>query len=166
MEDRQQHFQDSGDVMLHGRRINPTPQQWQSQIQAAAPVWAVMRQRQEQSERSRRDRLSQLWEGFSVNDVVILGPEVTKRSYGLDLCDDNGEAILMDGVLVAIEGDYARVRIGRHQGKMVPGCGPMVGELQLIKRSDIVRVSNKPPTLWGDAKSAIAAAKKIKISGD
>ena len=64
----------------------------------------------------------------------------------------------MDGVLVAIEGDYARVRIGRHQGKMVPGCGPMVGELQLIKRSDIVRVSNKPPTLWGLAKDAMAAA--------
>ena len=36
----------------------------------------------------------------------------------------------------------------------------MVGELQMIKRSDIIRVSNKPPTLWGNAKEAMAAAAK------
>ena len=72
-----------------------------------------MRQRQEQSQQAKQDRLKRLWEGFSVNDVVILGPKVTKQSYGLDLCDDAGEAILMDGVLVSIEGDFARVRVGR-----------------------------------------------------
>lgn len=129
-------------------------------MQAAAPAWAAMRQRQERSQQAKQDRLKRLWEGFSVDDVVILGPDVTKRSYGLSLCDDNGEAILMDGVVVTIEGDFARVRIGRQQGKIAPGRGPMVGELQLIKRSDIVRVSDKPPTLWGNAKEAMAAAAK------
>ena len=136
------------------------PRQWQNQMAAAAPAWAAMRQRQEQSQQAKQDRLKRLWEGFSVNDVVILGPKVTKQSYGLDLCDDAGEAILMDGVLVSIEGDYARVKIGRHQGKAAPGRGPMVGELQVIKRSDIIRVSDKPPTLWGNAKEAMAAAAK------
>ena len=76
--------------------------------------------------------MKRLWEGFSVNDVVILGPKVTKQSYGLDLCDDAGEAILMDGVLVSIEGDFARVRVGRVMGKPAPGRGPMVGELQMV----------------------------------
>ena len=104
----------------------------------------------------KQDRLSRVWEGLSVNDVVILGPAITKESYGLSLCDDSGESILMDGVLMTIEGEFARVRVGRHQGKAAPGRGPMVGELHLIKRSDIVRVSDKPPTLWGDAKSLMA----------
>ena len=145
---------------MFGRRLTPTPQQWQAQMQAAAPAWAAMRQRQEQSQQAKQGRLKRLWEGFSVNDVVILGPKVTKQSYGLDLCDDAGEAILMDGVLVSIEGDYARVKVGRHQGKAAPGRGPMIGELQVIKRSDIIRVSDKPPTLWGNAKEAMAAAAK------
>lgn len=136
----------------------PKALQWQQQMAAAAPAWAAIRQRMDESAAVKQDRLSRLWEGFSVNDVVILGPAVTKESYGLNLCDDSGESILMDGVLMAFEGEFARVRVGRHQGKAAPGRGPMVGELHLIKRSDIVRVSDKPPTLWGDAKSAMAAA--------
>ena len=136
------------------------PRQWQNQMAAAAPAWAAIRRRQEQAEQQRNDRLKSLWEGFSVNDVVILGPSVTRQSYGLPLCDDAGESVLMDGVLMAIEGEYARVRIGRVQGKTAPGRGAMVGELQLIKRSDIVRVSDKPPTLWGNAREAMKAATK------
>ena len=103
----------------------------------------------------KQDRLSRLWERFSTGDVVILCPAITKESYGLNLCDDSGESILMDGVLMAFEGEFTRVRVGRHQGKAAPGRGPMVGELHLIQRSDIVRVSDKPPKLWGDAKSAM-----------
>ena len=147
-------------MTMYGRRINPLPQQWQAQMQAAAPAWNAMRQRHQESAARQQDHQRRLWEGFSVDDVVILGPAVTKQSYGLALCDDNGESILMDGVLVSIEGNFARVRIGRHQGKAAPGRGPMVGELQLIRRSDIIRVSDKPPTLWGDAKQAMAAAAK------
>lgn len=82
------------------------------------------------------------------------------NSYGSRLCSDNDEAILIDGVLVAIEGDYTRARIGKQLNKIAPGRGPMVSELQLIKRSDIVRISDKPPMLWGDAKAAIAAASR------
>lgn len=127
-------------------------------LAATAPVWAAMHQRHKQSRQAIQDRHSRLWEGFSVNDVVILSHEITKASYGLNLCDDAGEAILMDGILVTIEGDFARVRIGRHQNKIAPGRGSMVGELHLIKRTDIVRVSDKPPTLWGNAKEAMRAA--------
>ena len=144
----------------------PKALQWQQQMAAAAPAWAAIRQQMDQSAAVKQDRLSRLWEGFSVNDVVILGPAITKESYGLNLCDDSGESILMDGVLMAFEGEFARVRVGRHQGKAAPGRGPMVGELHLIKRSDIVRVSDKPPTLWGDAKSAMAAVRDRRISGE
>ena len=144
--------------MMHGRRINPLPGQVEEQMKAAAPIWAEMRRRQELSKMARKERQTKLWEGLSVGDVVILSAEVTKRSYGLNLSDDQGEAILMDGVLVAIEGDYARVRIGRTQGKMAPGRGPMIGELQVIGRSDIKEVSSMPPSVWGNVKEAMTAA--------
>ena len=135
--------------------FTPKALQWQQQMAAAAPKWAAIRQQMDQSAAVKQDRLSRLWEGFSTGDVVILGPAKTQESYGLNLCDDSGESILMDGVLMAIEGEFARIRVGRHQGKAAPGRGPMVGEPHLIKRSDIVRVSDKPPKLWGDAKSAM-----------
>ena len=144
--------------MLHGRRLTPLPQQWMAQMNNAAPVWNAMRQRQAQSAAAQRQRHQELWEGFEIGDVVILGPEVTKTSYGLHLCNDQGETVLMDGVLMAIEGDFARVRINRSHGKAVPGRGAMTGELQLIRRSDVVRVSDQPPTLWADRISAVKAA--------
>ena len=141
-----------------GQRRNPTPGQWQQQIRAAAPAWNAMRQRQSEAAAAQQQRHQQLWEGFEIGDVVILGAAVTKRSYGLDLCDNNGEAVLMDGVLMSIDGDYARVRIGRKMGKTAPGGGPMVGELQLIRRRDVIRVSEKPATLWRDGANAVKAA--------
>ena len=144
--------------MLHGRGLTPLPQEWMAQMNNAAPVWNAMRQRQAQSEAAQQQRHQQLWEGFEIGDVVILGPEVTKTSYGLHLCNDQGETVLMDGVLMAIEGDFARVRINRSHGKAVPGRGAMTGELQLIRRSDVVRVSDQPPTLWTDRISAVKAA--------
>jgi len=64
----------------------------------------------------------------------------------------------MDGVLMAIEGDFTRVLINRSHGKPVLGRGAMKGELQLIRRSDVVRVSAQPPTLWADGMSAVRAA--------
>ena len=129
-----------------------------AQMNNAAPVWNAMRQRQAEKDAAQRQRHQQLWEGFEVGDVVILGPDVTKTSYGLHLCNDQGETVLMDGVLMAIEADFARVRINRSHGKAVPGRGAMTGELQLIKRSDVLRVSDQPPTLWADRISAIKAA--------
>ena len=144
--------------MLHGRRLTPLPQQWKAQVQTAATAWNAIRQRQAQSAAAQRQRHQQLWEGFEIGDVVILGPEVTKTSYGLHLCNDQGETVLMDGVLMAIEGDFARVRINRSHGKAVPGRGAMTGELQLIRRSDVVRVSDQPQTLWADRISAVKAA--------
>ena len=129
-----------------------------AQMNNAAPAWNAMRQRQAQSAAAQRQRHQQLWEGFEVGDVVILGPDVTKTSYGLHLCNDQGETVLMDGVLMAIEADFARVRINRSHGKAVPGRGAMTGELQLIRRSDVLRVSDQPPTLWADRSSALKAA--------
>ena len=104
-------------------------------MQAAAPAWKAIRQRQAESATAQRQRHQEMWEGFEVGDVVILGPEVTKTSYGLHLCNDQSETVLMDGVLMAIEGDFARVRINRSHGKAAPGRGAMTGELQLIRRS-------------------------------
>ena len=75
----------------------------------------------------------------------------------MHLCNHQGETVLMDGILIAIEGDFARVRINRSHGKAVPGRGAMTGELQLIRRSDVVRASSQPPTLWADRISAVKA---------
>ena len=99
-----------------------------------------------------------MWEGLGVCDVVILGPVVTKTSYGLHLYNDQGKTVLMDGVLMAIEGDLARVRINRSHGKAVPGRGAMTGELPLIRRSDVERVNDQPAKLWADRTSAVKAA--------
>ena len=140
------------------RRLISLPQPWQLQMQAAAPVWAAIRQRQEQSQRVKQDRLKRLWEGFSVNDVVILGPVITKASYGLELCDDAGEAILMDGVITAIEGELALVNIKRLHDKPAPGRGPMLGELEWVGRRDVLRVSDQPATIWGNGLAAVKAA--------
>ena len=147
-----------GVVMLHGRRLTPLPHQWKAQMQAAAPVWNQMRQRQAEKDAAIKERRLRLWDGFNIEDVVILGPEVTKQSYGLSLCDDNGESVLMDGVLTAIEGELALVNIKRLHGKPAPGRGPMVGELQWIGRRDVLRVSDQPATIWGDGLAAVKAA--------
>ena len=143
-----------------GRRLIPTPQEWQQKMRAAAPAWNEIRQRQEESAGAQRQRQQQLWEGFEIGDVVIFGPAATKRSYGVELCDDDGEAVLMDGVIEQIQGQFATVRIGRMHNKPAPGGGPMVGELQQIRREDILRISDKPATIWADGKQAIAAAAK------
>ena len=143
---------------MHGRRLTPLPQQWMAQMHNAAPVWNAMRQRQAKSAAAQQQRHQQQRDGFKVGDVVILGPEVTKSSYGLHLCNNQGETVLMDGVLMAIEGDFARVRINRSHGKAAPGRGAMTGELQLIRRSDVARVSDQAPTLWADRISAVKAA--------
>ena len=147
-----------GVVMLHGRRLTPLPHQWKAQMQAAAPAWHAIRRQQEKSAAARKQRHQQLWDGFNIEDVVILGPEVTKQSYGLSLCDDNGESVLMDGVITAIEGELALVNIKRLHGKPAPGRGPMVGELQWIRRKDVLRVSDQPATIWGDGLAAVKAA--------
>ena len=68
---------------MDGRRLTPLPQQWMAQMHNAAPVWNAMRQRQAKSAAAQQQRHQQLWDGFKVGDVVILGPEVTKSSYGL-----------------------------------------------------------------------------------
>ena len=88
-----------GVVMLHGRRLTPLPHQWKAQMQAAAPGRKAIRRQQEKSGAARKQRHQQLWDGFNIEDVVILGPEVTQQSYGLSLCDDNGESVLMNGVM-------------------------------------------------------------------
>ena len=64
----------------------------------------------------------------------------------------------MDGLLMGIEGDFGRVRINRSHEKAIRSRGAMTGELQLIRRSDVMRVSDQPPTLWADRISAVKAA--------
>ena len=50
---------------------------------------------------ARRQRHQQLRDGFNIEDVVTHDPRPgsQKRSYGLSLCDDNGESVLMNGVM-------------------------------------------------------------------
>ena len=60
--------------------------------------------------------------------------------------------------MMAIEGDVARVRINRSHGEAFSSRGALTGELQLIRRSDVMRVIDQPPTLWADRISAVKAA--------
>ena len=97
--DRQINVQ--GVVMLHGSRLTPLPHQWKAQMQAAAPAWNQMRQRQAEKDAAIKKRHQRLWDGFNIEDVVTRDPRPgsQKQSYGLSLCDDNGESVLMNGVM-------------------------------------------------------------------
>ena len=53
----------------------------------------------------------------------------------------------MDDVLMSSEGHLARVRRGRDMERSALIGDPMVGELQLIRCSDVIRVGDKPATL-------------------
>ena len=76
----------------------------------------------------------------------------------LSLCDINGESVLMDGVLTALEGEVALVNIKRLHGKPAPGRAPRVGELQWIQWKGVLRVRDQPAPIWGDGLAAVKAA--------
>ena len=95
-------------------------------MQAKRSELSALRADQQNRAAQRAERLKLLWAGINVGDVVILGPEVTKRAYGLSLCDDDGEAVLLDGEVVQIDGEQALINMRRVYGKPAPGRGPML----------------------------------------
>lgn len=144
---------------MFGRRITPTPEQWQAQMNAAAPIWSQMSQRQAKKDAEVKERRAKYWEGIESGTVVILGSEMTTTSYGVELCDDDGETVLMDGTVRMIDGDFAWVDIQRVSGKPKPGRGGWeTSEMHWIKRKDIYKVSKKPANVWGSGEQAIATA--------
>jgi hypothetical protein len=106
-----------------------------------------MQERQAERDARRRAELAELWSGFSVGDVVLLGPRLTRDVYGVDLAND-GEVIQLDAELIEIWGDKAKVRMKLQACDLI----------RLIYRTDIECVSDKPLTHWGDAKKAITQA--------
>ena len=69
--------------------------------------------------------------------MVILGPEVTKTSYGLHLCNDQGETVLMDGVLIAMGVTSQGCESIDHTGKQRLPWGDD-GRTALIRHGDVV----------------------------
>ena len=145
--------------MLHGRRLTPLPQQWMAQMNNAAPSWNAMRQRQAEKDAAIKERRLRDWEGIEAGTVVILGADMTTESYGVALCDEDGETILMDGTVKLIDGDVAWVDIQRVSGKAKPGRGGFeTSEMRWVRRKDIYKVSNKPANVWGNGEQAIVTA--------
>ena len=67
------------------------------------------------------------------------------------------EALTTDLSFVLGLSDLNGFWLGLH-GKPASGRGPMVGEPQWIRRKEVLRVSDKPATIWGDGLAAVKAA--------
>ena len=143
-----------GVVMLHGRRIGPLPHQWQAQMEAAAPVWNAIRERHVEAKQRIEERRRKEWEGLNSGDVVVLSAAMTQEIYGVQLCDDRGEAVLIDGAIVLIEDGMACVTIKRRVGK----AQRVRDEMHWLRRGDICRVSDGEQMVWGNSEQALKAA--------
>ena len=146
--------------MMHGRRLTPLPHQWQAQMQAAATGWGEIRKRHEAVREGVTERLRKDWEGIQAGDVVILSAAITAQSYGVQLCDDDGETILIDGTVLLIEDGMALVRVSRLVSGKRAGKGRATEETHWVKRNDIDSVSDKPAMVWGDGDQAARTAQQ------
>lgn len=90
---------------------------------------------------------------------MILGPDITTKIDGVALCDNDGEAIVMDGTVKLIDGHVAWVVIKRVSERQKPGRGEFRSrEMRWVERKEIYKVSEKPANAWGDGREAIATA--------
>ena len=80
----------------------PLSHQRKAQIQAAVPRWNQIHQQQAENATAIKALGIRNWAGVEVGTVVILRPDITTKIYGVALCDDEGETILMDGTVKGI----------------------------------------------------------------
>ena len=92
-------------------------------------------------------------EFMQAGDVVRLAGSVTRAEFGLALCDDDGEALEIDGRVIAVNERTVNVMIRR----MLPCRYPlkdMEGTvMRWVKRNEVLEVIDGEARLWPDAAS-------------
>ena len=92
-------------------------------------------------------------EFMQAGDVVRLAGSVTRAEFGLALCDDDGEALEIDGRVIAANERTVNVMIRR----MLPCRYPlkdMEGTvMRWVKRNEVLEVIDGEARLWPDAAS-------------
>ena len=90
---------------------------------------------------------------MQAGDVVRLAGSVTRAEFGLALCDDDGEALEIDGRVIAANERTVNVMIRR----MLPCRYPlkdMEGTvMRWVKRNEVLGVIDGEARLWPDAAS-------------
>ena len=90
---------------------------------------------------------------IQAGDVVRLAGSVTRAEFGLALCDDDGEALEIDGRVIEAGDRMVRVLIKR----MIPRRWPvkdMEGSvMRSVRRDEVLGVIDGEARLWTDAAS-------------
>lgn len=109
----------------------------------AAAVMAGQRHAEQQ--RKYQEGVRKQWEGIEVGDGVLLSREVSKRV--MKVFDDDGDQVRYDGVVMAIEGNVARVRV---LGEFAYGVGVILSE---VWAKDVERIEGVHYWLRGKARA-------------
>ncbi len=84
-------------------------------------------------------------------DVVRLSGSVTLAEFGLVLCDDDGEMLEIDGVVMKVLPQWVDVRIKRML-KTVSFAAPMEGAIRrMVRREEVLEVLDGEARLWPNA---------------
>ena len=84
-------------------------------------------------------------------DVVRLAGSVTEAEFNLALCDDDGEPLEIDGVVVEVLPQWVRVRIKR-MVTPVSFCAPIESAvMRMVRPEEVLGVIDGEPRLWPNA---------------
>ena len=88
---------------------------------------------------------------LQAGDVVRLAGSVTLAEFGLALCDDEGEMLEIDGVVMKVLPQWVDVRIKRML-KTVSFAAPMEGAIRrMVRREEVLEVLDEEARLWPNA---------------
>ena len=88
---------------------------------------------------------------FQKGDTVRLAQSVIVAEFNLALCDDDGEPLEIDGVVVEVLPQWVRVRIKR-MVRSVSFCAPIESAvLQMVRPEEVLEVIDGEPRLWPNA---------------
>jgi len=83
--------------------------------------------------------------------VVRLHSSVTEAEFNLALCDDDGEPLEIDGVVVEVLPQWVRVRIKR-MVTPVSFCAPIESAvMRMVRPNEVLGVIDDEPRLWPNA---------------
>ena len=89
--------------------------------------------------------------GYQKGDVVRLAGSVTEAEFNLALCDDNGEPLEIDGVVVEVLPQWVRVRIKR-MVTPVSFCAPIESAvMRMVRPEEVLGVIDGEPRMWSNA---------------
>ena len=84
-------------------------------------------------------------------DTVRLAASVTQAEFNLALCDDDGEPLEIDGVVVEVLPKWVKVRIKR-MVRTVSFCAPIESAvIRMVRPHEVLGVIDGEPRLWPNA---------------